>query len=131
MQEGQRWKSLLSSLATPATAQYALPGLISPSSEQESLYRPLGKRPEALPPRVPPPSLPSSPKGKIRLTGPTGQGVMMLLTCVYVHNCVTVIAAVRSSVNARFVHPIVGHIHLQCVTSKPNISSQKECVTMR
>lgn len=99
-------------------AQYALPELISPSSGQESLYGPLGKRPEALPPRVPA-LLTSSPEEEIRLTGPTGQGVMMLLTCVYAHDVImTVITTVRSCVNAGFVHHIVRYIHFQCSTSK-------------
>lgn len=90
------------------------------------------KRPEALPPRVLPPLLPSLPEGEIRLTGPTGHGVMMLLACVHVHDCVTVITTVRSCVNAGFVHHfIVPHVHLQCSTSKSNISSPSGCVTMR
>lgn len=96
---GLKVKSLLSSLPTPATAQYALSGLISPSSGQESLYGPLCKRPE--PPRVPPPPLPSSPEGGDQTDRP-GQVVMMLLACVHVHYCVTVITTVR--VNAGFIH---------------------------
>lgn len=38
----------------------------------------------------------------------------MLLACVHVHDCVTVITTVRSCVNAGFVHHFIVHyIHLQ------------------
>ncbi len=50
----------------------------------------------------------------------------MLVVCVHVHDCVTVITTVRSSVNAGFVHHIVRYIHLQCSTSKANISSRED-----
>ena len=39
------------------------------------LYGPFCKRPEALPPRVPPPRLRSSPEGEIRLTGQQDRGL--------------------------------------------------------
>lgn len=71
MQEGWRWGSLPVGLATTGSAQYALPGLISPSSTQPSLYGPLAERPEALPPRVP------SPEGEMGLTAATRQRLMM------------------------------------------------------
>ena len=132
MQEGYRWKNLLSGLATQAAAQNALPGLISPSSRQQSLYGPLGKRPKALRLRVLPPLPPSLPEGEIRLTGPTGWGVMMHLACVVcAHDSVTVITTVRSCVKAGFVHHIRCHKYLQCSTSKLNINSQRGCVTVR
>lgn len=67
-----------------------------------SVKDPRQSHPESLhlcsPPRL---------KGGVRLTGPTGQGVMMLLVCVYVYDCVPVITTVRSCVNAGFVHHIV------------------------
>lgn len=77
-------------------------------------------------------SIPPSPEGEMRLTGSTGHGVMMLLACVHVHDCVTVITTVRSCVNAGFVCLLIVHcILLECSTSKSNISSQKGCFTMR
>lgn len=120
MQESQRLKKLVSA------AQYALPGLISPSSRQQSLYGALGKKTWGTPAWC------SSPLPLLSLPSPGGrsdwQGQQDRVMMVRVYVCI--ILWLLLQVCARN-YPSPWAPQIQRSTSNPDISSQGGRVTVR